>query len=504
LTQKSELTTYFGDIHNHNVIGYAQGTLRRSFEIARNHLDFYAFTPHAYWPDIEPFVDPQSRGAEDKWINGFAVTKERWPEVIAIAKEFDDPGTFAVLVGYETHSGEVGDHHIIFPDLDGELMLFDDHEEWKKFARKRGCLLFPHHPANRKGVRGANFDVRDPDISPVLEMYSEWGCAEHDRAAYPYKRHSEGGRWTGGTAQALLAQGHRFGFIASTDQHLGYPGAYREGLAAIKAPDLTREAIFDSIRKRQTYAVTGDRIDVDFFVNGEMMGRELPYSQKREIEVSVEGWDQIDCVEVIKNNRVIHRDFPMDREPSESSWNEPVLIRFEYGWGVWPALGWNRTADWTINLKLQDAELEAVHPCFIGGPLDEDRRDRIEEWDAAGARVISYTSLKHMVDDFSQKGIVLKTRGNPQSTLAIDLEAPTTASISLPFGDLVDSNEAFYTRKFPWESGMIQRVVFKEQYSTSFKITDDDPGDSDSWYYIRVTQANRQMAWSSPIWVNRK
>jgi hypothetical protein len=25
-----------------------------------------------------------------------------------------------------------------------------------------------------------------------------------------------------------------------------------------------------------------------------------------------------------------------------------------------------------------------------------------------------------------------------------------------------------------------------------------------SWYYVRVIQADRQMAWSSPIWITRK
>jgi hypothetical protein len=44
--------TYFGDLHNHNAVGYAQGSLERTFEIARNHLDFFAFTPHGHWHDI--------------------------------------------------------------------------------------------------------------------------------------------------------------------------------------------------------------------------------------------------------------------------------------------------------------------------------------------------------------------------------------------------------------------------------------------------------------------
>lgn len=502
MSSNDSLKTFFGDLHNHNLIGYARGTLRRSYEIARNHLDFFAFTPHAYWPDIEAFVDPKSKGADYKWLNGFAVTKHRWSEVVEMNKEYDKPGEFSVIPGYEVHSGPYGDYHILFPDLDSELALFDSFEDFKSFARKRGCILIPHHPANRKEHRGAAFEFRDPAVSPVLEMYSEWGCAEHDKAPYTYKRHTEGGRWTGNTVQALLAQGYRFGLIASTDNHLGYPGAYREGLAAIKATELTREALLDAIRNRRTYAVTGDRIEIDFEINNRMMGQELEFTPEREISVSVTGWDQIERVEIIKNNKVIYRDYPIDRELSASSWNDPVLIRFEYGWGVWPALGWDRTADWDINFKLQNAEFKAIHPCFTGGPLDEDRRDIINKMTSNEAQVTSYTSLKDMVDDFSQKGVVLKVDGTPESKLEIVLNQPTHVSMSLQLKDIVECNEAFYTRKFPYESAMIQRVVFKDHYHTTFTINDEGDGSSADWYYVRVVQANEQLAWSSPIWVN--
>ena len=37
---------YFGDFHNHTECGYARGSLKRSFKIARSHLDFFACTPH--------------------------------------------------------------------------------------------------------------------------------------------------------------------------------------------------------------------------------------------------------------------------------------------------------------------------------------------------------------------------------------------------------------------------------------------------------------------------
>jgi hypothetical protein len=38
--------------------------------------------------------------------------------------------------------------------------------------------------------------MRDPAVSPLFEIFSEWGNAEHDRGPYPYIRHSHGGRWT--------------------------------------------------------------------------------------------------------------------------------------------------------------------------------------------------------------------------------------------------------------------------------------------------------------------
>ena len=42
----------YGDIHNHNAHGYGVGSIERSLEIARAHLDFFAFTGHSSWHDM--------------------------------------------------------------------------------------------------------------------------------------------------------------------------------------------------------------------------------------------------------------------------------------------------------------------------------------------------------------------------------------------------------------------------------------------------------------------
>ncbi len=491
--------TYWGDLHNHGNVGYAQGSLRRAFEIARNHLDFFAFTPHAHWHDIGHY----DGNVENKWINGFAVTRARWPEVLRTAREFDAPGKFVTIAGYEWHSTSLGDYHILFPDLGAELVTPDDLGGLQRFAKKRGCIMIPHHPANRLGHRGANFFHRDPGVSPLLEMYSEWGNAEHDRAPFPYTRHTEGGRWTKNTLQYLLSQGHRVGVIASTDDHLGFPGAYREGLAAVKAAELTREAIFDALRNRRTYAVTGDRIALDFTLNGEMMGRELPYVRERALRVAVKGWDQVDRVEVLKNNRVIHRDFPMDRAASPRSWNLPVLVRFEYGWGPWPALGMSRTCDWSFQVSIEGGVLHDLQPCFQSGPLDEERRDRIVERTERSVRVQSFTALREQFEDISTKAVVLRLRGTPETRLTIALDKPSAKSLTLTLAELAECGEALFTGPFPRESALVHRLVFNENYETAFTVNDTDSGSAANWYYVRVVQANGQLAWSSPIWVER-
>ncbi len=498
--EPAAVRTYFGDLHNHNDIGYAQGTLTRTFENARNHLDFFAFTPHAYWPDIGTYPG----AIENKWINGFAVAKARWGEVVEHARKFDKPGSFVTLLGYERHSTNEGDYHIVFPDLEGDYELVPALRDFQAYARRRGAILIPHHPANRLGHRGIDVRLIDTSVSPVMEIYSEWGCAEHDRAPRAYRRHTEPGRWTPNTWQRCLEQGLRLGAIASTDDHLGYPGGYREGLAAVQAASLSREAIFDAIRNRRVYAVSGDRIELDFTCNGRPMGQSLPYTPKRALRVSVKGWDQVDRVELLKNNRVIARDFPMDRIPGADRWQRPVTLRFEYGWGPWSALGWGGTADWRFRIEVGGGRIEAMQPCFTPGPLDERRRDRILQRDGSVIEVQSFTALRQQVEDYCQKAIVMRISGNPSTRVRVACERPSRCEVSHTLGELEQSSEMLFTGPFPLESAMLHRVVFAANYESTLAADDEDGGAALNWYYARVFQSNGELAWSSPVWVERR
>src|SRR5690606_38707113 len=127
-----------------------------------------------------------------------------------------------------------------------------------------------------------------------------------------------------------------FGFVGSSDDHAGFPGAYGEGLMAALVSEFSREGIFEAIRARRTYALTGDRIELDFTVEGAPMGATLEAGNSVEARFRVEGRDELDVVELIQDGRIVHRAFADDAVPT--SFEQPVQLRLEWGWGPWGAL----------------------------------------------------------------------------------------------------------------------------------------------------------------------
>ena len=259
---------FYGDIHNHNAHGYGVGSIERSLDIARTHLDFFAFTGHSSWHDM-----PSMEGQRERhWIDGFKRLKDTWPRVQQVIAEGNRDGEFCAFLGFEWHSSQWGDQCVVFPEDHRPLFYASDPEKLHRFCVEERALMIPHHLAYPKGHRGVNWEVFREDCTPVVEIFSEHGNSEDDRGPFAFYTHSMGGRETANTARAALDAGKRFGFVASSDDHAGFPGAYGEGLMAVHAQDLSRGAILEAVRARRTYALTGDRIEVDFAVEGAPMG----------------------------------------------------------------------------------------------------------------------------------------------------------------------------------------------------------------------------------------
>jgi len=190
-------------------------------------------------------------------------------------------------------------------------------------------------------------------------------------------RHSNGGRSASNTIVPQLESGLRFGFVASSDNHRGYPGAYGEGVLGVWAKDLSRASIFEAIRARRTYAATGDRIGLEFAINDRPMGSDLPATADRQIDVRVEGQDSIAMIELVRNGRVIERHFPEDQFGGQLKLPGRAKCRLQYGWGPWAALGLGRTCMWDMTIRIEGGRFRHVIPCFQSGPYEEELRDKL-------------------------------------------------------------------------------------------------------------------------------
>ncbi|MBI1357744.1 MAG: DUF3604 domain-containing protein [Acidobacteria bacterium] len=493
-----DYSIFWGDLHNHNAVGYAKGTLERTYEIAREHLDFLAFTPHSQWHDMPEMPND----AHMKWVNGFRVLRENWPKVQRMAKESNRAGKFVSILAYEWHSSYFGDYCVYFPDDDREMAYHNHVQELQEAVRGvDGAIMAPHHLGYKQGWRGANWEHVDTTVSPIIEIFSEHGLSESDRGRGRYIRHSMGGRWTRNTVQRALESGVRAGFIASSDDHLGYPGAWGEGLAGIWAEDLSRASILDALWKRRTTAVTGDRIRLAVRLNDHWMGSALPFVDEREIAVEALGMDEIDRVDLLRNNRVIGRYFPEDHLQPEKQWPGEHLCRLEFGWGPWGDLNMARIADWKVRAKLDGGKILAVVPCFQSGPYDETRRDRITDRKQSEVAFELHTSRKEAFEELPTKSVVLRLTGPPSAKLSLELESPAPVGFQRSLGALAENNEVEITGRFTAESFLVHRLVPPTLSRVRTTFRDRGRQGRTDYYYVRVTQTNGQQAWASPIWV---
>ena len=487
----------YGDIHNHNAHGYGIGSIERSVEVAQTHLDFFAFTGHSSWHDLGQIEN----GAEVHFNEGFERLAKTWPHVQNVIADSNQDNEFCSFLGFEWHSNFFGDQCIVFPEDFQPIHYADSLSELRNFCMSKSALMIPHHIAYPSGRRGVNWKEFDSRCTPVVEIYSWHGNSEDDRGPYPMFKGSPGGRETSNTVKNALADGKKFGFVASSDNHSAFPGAYGEGLMGALVKELTRPAILEAIRQRRTYALTGDRIELDFLVNGSLMGSDIDAGETIDVEYCVKGRDEIESVEVIQDGIVVHRSFGIETASPEEAFAEPFQVRLEWGWGPWASLELARTTDWKLDLRIQHGKILRYFPCLSSGPFDEDRRHRFRLVDDTNLAIQSYTSRKGAYRENPNQSVVLEILGDGDTVFNIQANAPSSMKTKSKAGALFDGSQAHHVGPYPSESYLWHRILPAEATTVVDKCKLPIK-DAQSNVYLRVKEKNGHMAWSSPVYVN--
>lgn len=487
------MKAYWADLHNHNEVGYGEGSLERSYAIARGSLlDVYAFTPHGFWPDL-PVNDPKlaeyhHRGFHEKVLPS-------WDRVRAMADSENRDSAFVALPAFEWHSSRYGDYHLLFPDANHPICEAKDVRELQDYTRSTGAVAVPHHIAYAKGWRGMDWNSFDPSVSPVVDVFSEHGNGMESAGLFPYTLHSMGGSELSQTALEQLKQGRVFGVVASTDNHHGHPACYGEGLAGILAESLTRKGVLDALRKRHAFAVTGDRITLEWEAGDGMMGDCLPASKPRRFKFGVKGLAALESVQILKNGNVAGRFFP--RSPGYEA--SRFFVRVEFGWD---SMKTKEVTDWAVKVNVSGGMLKGVYPGFAGGAGSVEKINRIVGWNVNSAEWSAFTSR---LNSRPTSQVTVEIEGSPKTL--VEVEAGTVYRGKLA-GCRVRGSVGGLLRQEEWGAIAdpfsaprlrLGQVASEAESSLSGEWSDPAPGERD-WYLLKAVQKNGQTAWSSPIW----
>ena len=238
------LRRYWADLHGQSGETVGMGTAEEYFHYARD----------------KAFIDMVGHQGND-----FQITDTFWKELNRLTAQFDKPGQFVCLPGYEWsgNTGMGGDRNVFYRKegrpiwrsshilVEGATSTDAIYTADKLFETLEGedCRVIAHVGGRYADVKYAH----NGRVERCVEVHSTWGTFEwilHD----------------------AFDMGYRVGVVCHSDDHKGRPGATTPGASTFGAigglscyfmPELTRDALFEALRQRHHYGTTGTRLFLD-------------------------------------------------------------------------------------------------------------------------------------------------------------------------------------------------------------------------------------------------
>ena len=232
------LRRYWADLHGQSGETIGMGSAEAYFRYARD----------------AAFVDMVGHQGND-----FQITDAFWKKLNDLTAQFDKPGQFVCLPGYEWsgNTGMGGDRNIFYRHegrpirrsshilVEGQTSTDAIYTADKLFEALQGedAVVIAHVGGRYADIKYAH----DGRLERTVEVHSSWGTFEwllHD----------------------AFDKGYRVGVVCHSDDHKGRPGATRPGASTFGAigglscyfmPELTRDALFTALRQRKHYGTTG-------------------------------------------------------------------------------------------------------------------------------------------------------------------------------------------------------------------------------------------------------
>ena len=481
------MNAYWGDLHGQTGETVAINSAREYMAFARN-LAFLDVTSH--------------QG------NDFQIKTAFWKQLNKLTAEFYQEGRFITFPGYEW-SGNTsigGDRNVFFrhegrPIRRSSHALIEDKSDINGDAptarelftalADEDCVVYSH-------VGGRYADTayaHDPKIETAMEIHSAWGTFE----------------W-------LLTDGfelgHRCGVVCNSDDHKCRPGASHPGAADFGAyggltcfltSELSRDAIFDCMRRRHHYGTTGNRLHLDVRAcfktkanlfeldpkvykkaslptNQAIMG-DIVQTDDQAVDLTIEAVTHkpIERIEILNAKDVV--------QTLRGYGSSELGNRIRVVWSGAKYRGRGRKTRWVGKMLLEGARItrfEKINAWNLEKQFEQRSNTEIV-WDSITTG--NFVGFDIWLDDASKGRLVLETNH---------------VNATLPLEEIGLEDTLF-------DAGGLERrlrVYRMPQTNRVFEIRDTVPvvlkprGDNPLW--VRVTTDDGYNAWSSPIYIYRE
>ena len=304
---------YFGQLHSHTQYSDGAGSLESALSYVKNlpdtaNVDFVAFTDHSNYFDSTSAANPE--GALYDMSLASASSQQTWKSYKDAVAAFnaENAGSMVAIAGFEmTWSGGPG--HINTFNTPG--IVSRNNSTLNNKTKDAGMQAYYKLLSQSEGANAlSQFNHPGTTFGNFID-FGYWDAVIDTRMYMVEVGNGEGQIGAGGYypsyEQYIMAldKGWHVAPTNNQDNHKGRWGNANDARDVVLTDDFTEDGIYEAIRNRRMYATEDKNLELDYTVNGNMMGSIIDVPEKLSFEVSFNDPDRTDSiakVELVANS----------------------------------------------------------------------------------------------------------------------------------------------------------------------------------------------------------
>ena len=295
---------YFGQLHSHTQYSDGAGSLEKALEYVKDlpesaNVDFVAFTDHSNYFDKSGAANPE--GALYDMSLASAASQNLWNEYKNAVAAFnaDNAGSMVAIAGFEmTWSGGPG--HINTFNTPG--IVSRNNTTLNNKTKDAGLQAYYKLLSQAEGANSiSQFNHPGTTFGNFID-FGYWDAVVDTRMYMVEVGNGEGQIGAGGYypsyEQYIMAldKGWHVAPTNNQDNHKGRWGNANDARDVILTDDFSESGIYAALRARRMYATEDKNLDLDYTVNGNMMGSIIDVPEKLNFEISFNDPDRTDSI----------------------------------------------------------------------------------------------------------------------------------------------------------------------------------------------------------------